>query len=164
VAVVGVLLFASAVGNGTKTDAPTTTTSAAGATTSPATPAATSTAPTSTPPTSAVPVAEPALAPVVAPTRRTATRITTAPAAARTTTPEPVPPEPPATKPTRTATAPAPAGSRCDANYSGCVPVAKDVDCEGGSGDGPAYVRGPVNVLGKDVYGLDSDKDGVGCE
>ncbi|MFJ5955395.1 hypothetical protein ACIQC5_05480 [Paenarthrobacter sp. NPDC092416] len=54
--------------------------------------------------------------------------------------------------------------SGCDPNYSGCVPVASDVDCAGGSGNGPAYVRGPVTVVGSDIYGLDSDKDGIGCE
>ncbi len=34
----------------------------------------------------------------------------------------------------------------------------------GGSGNGPAYVSGPINVIGPDVYGLDSDHDGIGCE
>ena len=53
----------------------------------------------------------------------------------------------------------------CDDNYSGaCVPVASDVDCEGGSGNGPAYVSGPVTVVGNDIYGLDRDGNGVGCE
>jgi hypothetical protein len=53
----------------------------------------------------------------------------------------------------------------CDPNYSGnCVPIASDVDCAGGKGNGPAYVRGPVYVVGSDIYGLDRDKDGVGCE
>ncbi len=55
--------------------------------------------------------------------------------------------------------------SECDPNYSGpCVPIASDVDCEGGTGDGPAYVRGPVTVVGTDKYGLDGNNDGVGCE
>jgi uncharacterized protein YabE (DUF348 family) len=55
--------------------------------------------------------------------------------------------------------------ARCDPNYSGaCVPIASDVDCAGGSGNGPAYVRGPVTVVGRDIYGLDSDDDGIGCE
>ena len=55
--------------------------------------------------------------------------------------------------------------SGCDSNYSGaCVPVASDVDCEGGSGNGPAYVRGPVYVVGVDIYDLDRDGDGVACE
>lgn len=54
---------------------------------------------------------------------------------------------------------------RCDPNYSGaCVPIASDVDCAGGSGNGPAYVQGPVRVIGTDIYGLDADHDGIGCE
>jgi hypothetical protein len=54
---------------------------------------------------------------------------------------------------------------QCDPNYSGaCVPIAEDVDCAGGSGNGPAYVQGPVTVVGRDIYGLDNDNDGVGCE
>ncbi len=53
----------------------------------------------------------------------------------------------------------------CDENYEGaCVPVASDVDCAGGSGNGPAYVRGPVYVVGSDIYDLDRDGDGVGCD
>ena len=53
----------------------------------------------------------------------------------------------------------------CDPNYSGaCVPIASDVDCEGGSGNGPAYVSGPVDVVGDDIYGLDNDGNGAGCE
>ena len=56
-------------------------------------------------------------------------------------------------------------GSSCDPNYSGaCVPVASDVDCAGGSGNGPAYVSGPVTVVGKDISGLDRDGNGVGCD
>jgi resuscitation-promoting factor RpfB len=54
--------------------------------------------------------------------------------------------------------------SSCDPNYSGCVPIASDVDCAGGSGNGPAYVSGPVRVIGNDIYGLDRDNDGLGCE
>lgn len=55
--------------------------------------------------------------------------------------------------------------SNCDPNYLGaCVPIASDVDCAGGSGNGPAYVSGPVRVIGSDIYGLDRDGDGVGCE
>ena len=53
--------------------------------------------------------------------------------------------------------------STCDPNYD-CVPIASDVDCAGGSGNGPAYVSGPVYVVGDDIYGLDgNDNDGVGC-
>lgn len=53
----------------------------------------------------------------------------------------------------------------CDSNYDGgCVPIDSDVDCAGGSGNGPSYVTGPVTVVGTDVYGLDRDSDGIGCE
>ncbi|MFJ2085110.1 G5 domain-containing protein [Micromonospora chokoriensis] len=57
-----------------------------------------------------------------------------------------------------------PQSSKCDPNYSGCVPIASDVDCLPGTGDGPGYVRGPVKVIGKDIYRLDNDKDGYGCD
>jgi hypothetical protein len=59
--------------------------------------------------------------------------------------------------------APKPA-SNCDSNYSGCVPIASDVDCAGGSGDGPKYVSGVVRVIGEDIYDLDRDNDGLGCD
>ena len=53
----------------------------------------------------------------------------------------------------------------CDPNYSGaCVPIDSDVDCAGGSGNGPSYVSGPVTVVGDDIYGLDRDGNGTGCE
>jgi hypothetical protein len=56
-------------------------------------------------------------------------------------------------------------GSNCDSNYKGaCVPIASDVDCAGGSGNGPEYVAGPVYVIGKDIYELDREGDGVACE
>ncbi|MUK01355.1 hypothetical protein GM708_05100 [Vibrio cholerae] len=59
-----------------------------------------------------------------------------------------------------------PAGGGCDPNYDGaCVPIDSDVDCAGGSGNGPSYVQGPVRVIGTDIYGLDGkDGDGIGCE
>ncbi len=60
--------------------------------------------------------------------------------------------------------APVSGGSGCDPNYSGCVPIASDVDCAGGSGNGPAYAIGPVNVIGSDIYDLDRDGDGVACD
>ena len=53
---------------------------------------------------------------------------------------------------------------QCDPNYAPCVPIDSDVDCEGGRGDGPSYVSGPVRVIGRDVYRLDEDGDGIGCE
>lgn len=59
---------------------------------------------------------------------------------------------------------PAPSAS-CDPNYSGaCVPIASDVDCGGGSGNGPAYLYGTARVVGTDIYGLDRDGDGLACE
>jgi hypothetical protein len=57
-----------------------------------------------------------------------------------------------------------PAGGGCDSHYGGCVPIASDVDCAGGSGDGPKYAAGPVKVLSSDVYDLDADGDGWGCD
>lgn len=108
-----------------------------------------------------VPSPTPAPAPVLAPapTPRSIPRsVTTSrarPAPTRDAKPAPAP------RPAQAAPA-----SDCHANYTGaCVPIASDVDCEGGSGNGPAYVRGPVQVIGKDVYGLDSGGEpGVGCE
>lgn len=53
----------------------------------------------------------------------------------------------------------------CDSNYAdACVPVASDVDCAGGSGDGPGYVQGPVRIVGSDIYDLDRDGDGIACD
>lgn len=57
-----------------------------------------------------------------------------------------------------------PQSSKCDPNYSGCVPIASDVDCAGGSGNGPAYVSGPIRVIGNDIYDLDRDGDGIACD
>ena len=56
------------------------------------------------------------------------------------------------------------AGNGCDPNYTPCVPIASDVDCAGGSGNGPAYVEGPVQVIGSDTYELDRDGDGIACD
>ena len=53
----------------------------------------------------------------------------------------------------------------CDSNYSGaCVPVASDVDCGGGSGNGPEYLYETATVVGSDIYDLDRDGDGLACE
>ena len=66
--------------------------------------------------------------------------------------------------PAPVAPAPVPVAPLCDSNYSGqCVPVTSDVDCAGGSGDGPAYLTGTVTVIGSDHYGLDRNHDGIGC-
>jgi len=52
----------------------------------------------------------------------------------------------------------------CHPSYSGCLkPNASDYDCAGGSGNGP-YYTGTVQVYGPDVFGLDRDNDGWGCE
>jgi resuscitation-promoting factor RpfB len=57
---------------------------------------------------------------------------------------------------------PAPENGGCDPNYEGaCVPISSDVDCAGGSGNGPDYVDGPVWIVGSDVYDLDRDGDGI---
>lgn len=55
-------------------------------------------------------------------------------------------------------------GAGCTPGYSPCIPPGPDVDCAGGSGNGPRYVQGPVRVTGSDPYGLDANGDGVGCE
>jgi hypothetical protein len=52
---------------------------------------------------------------------------------------------------------------RCHPSYEPCVPNASDVDCLGGSADGPAYT-GRVTVVGPDDFNLDPDGDGIGCE
>jgi hypothetical protein len=54
-------------------------------------------------------------------------------------------------------------GTDCQ-GYMPCIPPGPDVDCAGGTGDGPRYVDGPVTVTGSDPYGLDGDGDGTGCE
>lgn len=96
---------------------------------------------------------------------------TTAAAAPATTAP---PPPPPTTAPPPTAlptTAPLPQpvvaaapADDCHPSYDPCVPFASDVDCAGGSGNGPVYIVGPVRVSGSDPYGLDADGNGFGCE
>jgi hypothetical protein len=54
--------------------------------------------------------------------------------------------------------------AECTRGYSPCLRPASDYDCEGGDGDGPEYVSGPVQVTGTDPYDLDRDGNGVGCE
>jgi hypothetical protein len=84
--------------------------------------------------------------------------------------PKPVESKPTRSKPT-TRAKPTPAADTvsgstgsCNPNYSGCVPIASDVDCAGGSGNGPKYVSGPIRVTGSDVYDLDRDGNGIACE
>jgi len=54
---------------------------------------------------------------------------------------------------------------QCHPSYSGaCLnPNASDYDCARGSGNGP-YYTGKVSVIGPDVFDLDRDRDGWGCE
>ncbi|MBN1609254.1 MAG: thermonuclease family protein [Polyangiaceae bacterium] len=67
--------------------------------------------------------------------------------------PKPPPPPPPPPPPT----------TNCQ-GYNPCITPGADVDCAGGSGNGPRYVEGPVYVNGSDPYDLDSDGDSVACE
>ncbi|MFE6864528.1 hypothetical protein [Nocardia sp. NPDC057668] len=46
--------------------------------------------------------------------------------------------------------------NNCHPSYDPCVPNTGDVDC--------ADLRGPVRVHGSDVYRLDRDGNGIGCE
>jgi resuscitation-promoting factor RpfB len=71
---------------------------------------------------------------------------------------------PPVAKVVAVGTKVTPADDGCDPNYTPCVPIADDVDCAGGRGNGPAYVTGPVQVVGDDIYDLDRDGDGIGCQ
>jgi beta-lactam-binding protein with PASTA domain len=72
------------------------------------------------------------------------------------------PPPPPTTAPPPP-TAPA---RDCDPSYPDvCLdPSAVDYDCAGGSGAGPRYVEGPLEVRPPDPFDLDREGDGVGCE
>jgi hypothetical protein len=56
--------------------------------------------------------------------------------------------------------------ANCDSAYpDGCLRDGiGDYDCAGGSGNGPNYVDGPIQVRAPDPFGLDADHDGVGCE
>jgi len=130
---------------------------------------------------------QPAQTPLETPTLRAATATSvraTAPAVAATATlvpatatpapPTPVPPTgtpipPTPTPPTVTPIPPpapvpdAPPVEDCTPGYSPCIPPGSDVDCAGGSGNGPRYT-GRVTVTGSDPYDLDRDGNGVGCQ
>ena len=56
------------------------------------------------------------------------------------------------------------APGECHASYDPCVPIATDVDCASGDGDGPVFIDYPVQVLGEDAYDLDREGTGIGCE
>jgi len=129
-------------------------------------------APTTSEPSTTTSTAPPTTAPTTT-TTAAPTTTTTAPPPPTTAPPTTRPPTtaPPATRPPATdpPDAIAPPDDRherggCDPNYSGCVPIASDVDCRGGRGNGPEFVDGPVRVIGRDVYGLDRNGNGIGCE
>ena len=59
----------------------------------------------------------------------------------------------------------------CTPGYSACLQPHLDdrgllaqYDCAGTGGDGPYYVYGTVRVTGDDIYRLDGDHNGLGCE
>jgi hypothetical protein len=58
------------------------------------------------------------------------------------------------------------AGHRCTPGYwNPCLRPASDYDCAGGSGNGPKYVYGIVHDKpSRDIYGLDANHNGIGCE
>ncbi len=59
---------------------------------------------------------------------------------------------------------PAPVAA-CHPSYAdACLdPTAFDYDCASGTGDGPLYT-GRVRIVGPDVFGLDNNGDGYGCD
>lgn len=75
---------------------------------------------------------------------------------------------PPSTaSPATTAALRVAASTGCHPSYTGaCLPPnASDVDCAGGSGNGPVYATEKnFGVVGPDVFDLDRDGDGVACE
>jgi hypothetical protein len=94
------------------------------------------------------------------PTTTTATTEppTTVRMVATTTTARPATTAPPTT---------AAAKSNCHPSYEGtCIPPdVSDADCAGGSGNGPWYVKEKnIRVVGPDVFDLDRDGNGIGCQ
>lgn len=96
--------------------------------------------------------------PTFPPTTTTAAPTTTT--AAPTTTPRVT------AAPTTAAPPAAGSGEDCHPSYSGvCLPFTSDVDCAGGSGNGPEYTSAKnIRVVGPDEYDLDRDGNGLGCE
>lgn len=96
-------------------------------------------------------------------TTASAAPVTPLPTEPLTAAPTPPPTAAPTPRPTPVPVAPPPAS--CHPSYEGaCLnPNASDYDCAGGSGNGP-YYTGPVRVVGPDVFDLDRDGDGYGCE
>jgi len=46
--------------------------------------------------------------------------------------------------------------TNCMAGYSPCLPIRGDMNCP--------EIGHPVTVTGSDPYGLDRDRDGIGCD
>jgi len=88
--------------------------------------------------------------------RTAAIGLWSAPAAA---TPAPLVATP---KPSKAPTRPVPlvGPSKCHPSYSNCLPIVADLDCP----DVKAMGKAPVIIKGPDVYRLDRDGDGLGCE
>lgn len=120
------------------------------------------------PTTTDAPIATTTIAPAVVTTAKPAPTTTAKP-----------PPPPTTARPTTTTTAPPPppvvttappavrSSGGCHSSYTGtCIPAdVSDADCAGGSGNGPYYVTEKnIGVVGPDVFDLDRDGDGVGCE
>lgn len=106
------------------------------------------------------------------PTTRATVVATTTTAPPTTVAPTTAPPPPPTAPPPTPAPVvvtqpppPPPPPPSCTPGYSPCIAPGPDVDCAGGSGDGPRYT-GPVSVDpgSGDPYDLDRDGDGAGCE
>ncbi len=124
----------------------------------------TTAAPTTVEPTTTTAPAPTTVAPTTVESTTTAAPTTAAPTTVVSTTTAAPATAAPTTTTTTVTTVPPTTQSDCHPSYTGCVPRASDVDCAGGSGDGPAYVTGPISVIGPDVYDLDRDGDGVACE
>jgi micrococcal nuclease len=81
-------------------------------------------------------------------------------------TPKPAPaatPKPtaePTAKPTPKPTAKPKSASKCHPSYDPCLPIVDDLDCP----DVRRMGKAPVDLIGPDVYRLDRDHDGLGCE
>ena len=140
----GVVLFAAIEPDGEPADAASSTTAQPASTT--VAPTTTTVATTTTEAPTTTTTAAPTTTTTAAPTTTTAAPTTTT--AAPTTTPAPT-----------TTFAPA---KNCQ-GYDPCIEPGPDVDCRGGSGNGPRY-SGRVRVTGSDPYDLDRDNDGWGCE
>ena len=101
----------------------------------------------------------PTATPTVSPSRTegaAAALVAEIPAATPEATPKPTPRATP--RPTPKAT-PGPA-MKCHPSYIPCLPIVADLNCPAVRAMGKA----PVRVIGRDVYHLDADHDGIGCE